>query len=58
MFLAKTVAQYTNKYSQKRPGWSNHTARGSGEGHCSQHYCIISTVEAIETSTITVKSVP
>ena len=42
----------------KKPGWSNHIARGSGEGHCSQHCCVISTVEAIETSTITVVSIP
>ena len=42
----------------KKLGWSNDTARGSGEGHCSQYRCIISSVEAIETSTITVVYIP
>ena len=42
----------------KTPGWSIYTARGSGEGHCFQYRCIIATVEAIGTSTITVVSIP
>ena len=42
----------------KKPAWNNHTARGSGKGYCSPNRCIFSTVEAIETSTITVVSIP
>ena len=42
----------------KKSGWSNHTVRGSGEGHCFQYHYIISTVEVIGISTITVISIP
>ena len=54
----KQLSRQNIQIRPKTPGWSNYTARGSGEGHCFQYRCIIATVEAIGTSTITVVSIP
>ena len=54
----KQLSRQNIQIRPKTPGCSNYTARGSGEGHCFQYRCIIATVEAIGTSTITVVSIP
>ena len=54
----KQLSRQNIQLRPETPGWSNYTARGSGEGHCFQYRCIIATVEGIGTSTITVVSIP